>query len=667
MRFSLSFIKDSLDINIEPKKLVEVLTMAGMEVEHFEKIDNDWVFDIEVTTNRYDWLSIVGIANEIAAVTHKKLNIPKIKLIKSPAMKEKKIVIEDLKDCPYYIGRIIKGISMAESPKWLKEKVDHCGVSLISNCVDITNYCMLKWGNPLHAFDLDKLEGDVYIRRAKNKEKFIGIDDKERELSTDNLVIADQKKVIALAGVIGGKNTEVDQNTKNIFLEAAIFSPLTVRKSRKAAGLDTDSSYRFERMVHPDCLEYASQEASDLIEKIAQGKFSGYKASGKKPANKRNSVTVSLKHLNAYLGVDFSSTQVKKILSNLGFSTAKSSKEKMTFLSPQLRLDIKRDVDIYEEVSRIYGYNNIKNTLPFLLTCEKRNLKTNDLGKLYDFKNDIRKFIASLGLKEIITYSLDSSEDLAKLGQKDLITLSNPMRSQENVLRPSLLLSMIKASVRNLNRNQSDLKFFELGNSYRTTTKDFTESSNLAFSLTGKIDEFFYLKKTVCDLLNFINQPNIEFKVSQKENFTNALAISLNNQELGFLGKLDQSIKKEFDIKEDLFFAEFDLYTLLNLKSEKFYKPFSPYPAVFRDISLAIEKSKNFSQVEKIIKEKGSNIVEIIVIDTYKGKGLPDGSTGLTVRVYYQSFEATLVSAEVDSIHNLIREALSCEEGITLR
>ena len=673
MRFSLNFIKEFLDIDADTEKLVEILTQAGMEVEHYQKAGNDWIFDIEVTTNRYDWLSLVGIAREIAAClpagqagVHKRFSLPSVKLVKKPLLVSPRIVIENPKDCPYYIGRVIRGSKIAASPGWLRDRVANCGLSVISNAVDITNYCMLKWGNPLHVFDLDKIEGSIYIRRAKSGEKFIGIDEKERSLTTENLVIADDKKVIALAGIMGAKNTAVSPSTRNIFLEAAIFSPISIRRSRRSVGLDTDSSYRFERMVHPDCLEYASQEAADKIVELCLGAFDGYATAGKKPSAKQQKLTIDLDHMNRYLGQEFSPVKVKSILANLGFSLIKTTGQKMTLLAPQLRLDVKREVDVYEEFSRVYGYNNIRTSIPFLVPQEKRALSTGPLGKLYRFKNDLRVLMASVGLREAVTYSLESSAELAQLGVKDCISLSNPMRSQEDVLRPTLLLSLLKACRYNLNRGNNSPRFFEIADVYAKAGRSFQEACVLAMAACGDQEEFFRLKQAVEEMFGVLFSGKIVFSVEARVNFPDALKITVDGQVYGFLGKLDSSIGASLDLKEDFYFGEFDAGLLYAGCQEKVLRRFSAYPAVYRDISALFASGKKFKDAETLIRSTAGNVNHLDVIDSYRGKDLPAGSQALTIRVFYQADDRTLTSAEVDEIHTKVRAELE-RAGIGLR
>ncbi|MDD5194527.1 MAG: phenylalanine--tRNA ligase subunit beta [Candidatus Omnitrophica bacterium] len=660
MRFSLNFINEFIKVEMPAEKLASSLTMAGMEVEHFEKIGSDWVFDIEVTSNRYDWLSMIGIAREIAACMHKRFIIKYPQIIKKPLIKERAIFIENSKDCPLYIARSIRNVNVKEPPDIIRERIVNCGVNTINNIVDITNYCMLTWGNPLHAFDEDKLEGNIYVRRAKNGERFIGIDDKERVLSCGNLVIADEKKVIALAGVMGAKNTEVSRQTKNIFLEAAIFSPVTIRRSRRLACLDTDSSYRFERKVFGDYLECASMAASNLIEKIAQGTLAGYREAGKKTAHTQKKLTISLSSLQNYLGDTFPKNKVTRILTSLDFKVKTIGVDILKVTVPAFRLDIEREVDIYEEFIRIYGYDNITAKLPFLL--EQKPKISN-----YHFKNELKYFLTTLGLKEIITYSICADKELEKAGFSKPVKLTNPLRLQENALRPSLLLGMMACVRYNINRAQENIRFFELANVYQHKDGSFCEDATLSLGVSLSRDSFSYLKGVVEELLKYLNISSWTLQEKSAPNFTSALSIVAGNQPVGSLGKLDESVKKEFELKEDLFFAQLDISCLLSARRRKLYKAFSPYPVINRDISIAFRYDIKFKEIEKIIRGSQAYIVDLRIVNTYEGKDLPKGYQAFTIRLFYQSSDKTLTSEEVDNLNTQIRNKLLEAEGVILR
>ena len=660
MKFSLNFIQEFLKIGLPPAELAKQLTMAGMEVESLDKSGSDWIFTIEVTTNRYDWLSMAGIAREIAAVLGKKIKIktPQVKL--KPLLLERKIIIADKEDCPYYIGRSLKGVGIGPSNQKLKSLISNCGLSSVNNVVDITNYCMLKWGNPLHAFDEDKLEGDIYVRRARQGESFIGIDAKVRVLNPENLVITDSKKIIALAGVIGAKNTEVDAATKNIFLEAAIFSPLTVRRSRRCACVETESSYRFERRVSPDYLEFASQEASQLIEEACRGTFKGAAYSGQKPKISKKTIAVNLTGLDDYLGAKIPAAKFKNILTNLGFNFKTAGKNEYLLLPPKQRFDIVGEVDVYEEASRIYGYEKILPQIP----CLRKNIGITAPGKdIYCFNNELAEYLAYLGFKEITSYSIEGSG----LGPDNPIEILNPLRKEENILRQSLLSGMIKAIAHNLNRSQSGLRFFEIAHVYANDKKQLRESGVLALGVSGKEEEFFLLKGAVEKILRYVSDEPFDFKTESQPFFNAGLSIISKGRALGFLGKLNQRIKKQFDLEEEVFFAQLSLEELIKLSGEKKYKPISQYPVVWRDISIALKKAVPFKEVEKTIRARCKHLADLRIVDIYQGKNIPQGTAAFTLRIFYQSADKTLTAQEVDVFHNEARSALSQISGLTLR
>lgn len=666
MKFSLNFIQEFLKVNLPPEQLAKKLTMAGMEVEGFEKSGSDWIFNIEVTTNRHDWLSIAGIAQEIAAILGKNLRIKSPQDKKQPLLLERKVIIESNQDCSYYLGRSIKGVNIGPGSQKIQSLVVNCGLASINNVVDITNYCMLKWGNPLHAFDQDKLEGNIYVRRAKKNEFFIGIDGKERVLDKENLVIADSKKIIALAGVIGSKNTEVDDSTKNIFLEAAIFSPLTVRRSRRRAGVDTESSYRFERRVSPEYLEFASQEATRLIKEIAGGVLKGVTKAGQKPKISPKKINISLNGLETYLGVKVPEEKFKTIIASLGFKFQAKAKGQYLLFPPLQRFDLIREVDVYEEVSRIYGYEKIPPQIPFLRKA--MDSRVVDRGKdIYRFNSELADYLARLGFKEIISYSLQGREELGSNSTLLGIEIINPLRKQENSLRFSLLTGMIKSLGHNLNRSQSGLQFFEVAHIYLNDRKGFSELPALALGRSGKQDEFFLLKGAVEKVLQYASVQIFEFREEKLPFFSDGLTILSKGKVLGFLGKLDQETVKRFSLKEDLFFAQLNLEELAKISGEKRYKPISPYPAVWRDISIALKKQVSFKEVEEVIKARCKHLVDLRIVGFYQGKNIPAQTTAFTLRIFYQSTDKTLTAQEVDIFHNDARQALSQIKGLELR
>jgi phenylalanyl-tRNA synthetase beta chain len=667
MDFSFNFIKQFVDIKNSAQDVAERLTLAGLEVENLEKVSDDWVFSAEVTTNRYDWLSIVGIAQEVAAVLGKKIKLDYPRIKTTSKTTKKKILIDDLDDCPYYLASQIEKVKVKQSPAWLKKLLINSKLTSVNNIVDITNYCMLKWGNPLHAFDLDKIEGDIHIRKAKDKEEFIGIDQKQRTLFPENLVIADSKKVIALAGIMGAKNTEVTTNSKNIFLEAAKFSPTTIRRSRRAIGLDTESSYRFERRVSESFLEYASGEATNKILKLGEGEFTGRRKVGKKTEAKPKQIIVRLSKMKNYLGADFKVGEVKRILTSLNFKVKKDSSDKIKVKPALSRFDIEKEVDVYEEFARIYGYNKIKPKIPFIEKALKTNPVLEKEENSWKFKNKIRDFAALLGFSEIITYSTENKDELSLLSEEEGLGLKNPLRSQENSLRPTLFLGMIKSIRHNLNRGKENLTFFEIADKYKKKDNNkVDENTFLSLGASGDSQKFFLLKGAVLEILDYLN---INYLINQTKRMCarNALEIKVKDKTIGFIEKLDEALKKKFSLKEDLFLAELDLKLLEKFKQDIKFESFSKFPVVWRDISLAIDKNTKFENIQKIIEEGSQHLSELKIVDTYQGKNLPKDYFGFTLRFFYQSREKTLNSDQVDSYHNQIREKLHNKEGIILR
>lgn len=661
MKFSLNFIKEFFDPKMSADMIADKLTMSGLEVEYLEQVKGDWVFDIEVTTNRYDWMSMFGIAREIATVCGKKfdLALPEAKLVDKIDID---IKIENKKDCPVYIARLIKDVKVKQSPCWLTERVQNSGIKTINNVVDATNYCMLKWGTPLHAFDADKVEGQIVVRRAKEGEKFLGLDDKERILTKENLVIADKEKVIALAGVIGGKNSEVDENTQNILLEAAIFSPLTVRYSRRAAAVNTESSYRFERAVFGEVLNGSSSEAAEMICNLAKGKFVGFKKQGCEPQRKQKSIFVSSEKLNDYVGQEIDIDIVKEILFNIGCIFEKEEKDSIgKVMPPPLRLDMEYDVDLFEEITRLYGYDKIEPKLPFIETRVERDV-------LYETKKLLRNFCSNLGLYETITFSLTSDKTLEKLQEKDFISLTNPLRSQENVMRTTLLPGAMEAVKYNLNQKNSPIKLFEIADIYWKNQKETKESCMLSMTVSDKAKSFFFLKAAVENILKLFNINEYSFKAEERNNLLNCLTVKSNGKELGYLGKVNKDVQEFFECEEEVFYCQLNINELAAEKQEKKYQPFSRYPAAFRDISFLIEKKSKtkFSDLEKIIiTTVKNNLSDYKIIDEYKPKN--SSEVIYTLRVSYQSKEQTLTSQEVEAINVKLRQSFTKLNGVVLR
>ena len=683
MRVSYNWLRDYVDINISAQKLAQVLTMAGLTVDSIEKKLGDSVLDIEITSNRPDWLSYIGIAREVAAITGKKLKMPSAAGIRGEGARQGArgkvtVKVEDKKLCPRYTARIIRNVKVGASPGWLKKKIEAAGLRPVNNIVDITNFCLFETGEPMHAFDLDNLSGGaVIIRKAAKGEKIIAIDGAERLLDESMLVIADSALPAAIAGVMGGLKTEVGNQTKDILLEAAYFDPISIRRTSRLLALSTESSYRFERKVDIDNIQYASDRAARLILEIAGGEMGEFIDTGKIRHDKR-AISLRYERLNKVTGVDIPPSKTRSILTSLGARVKSLSRSALKLEAPFFRHDLQSEIDLIEEVARVYGYGNIPETIPQIV--EKGARLPFDMA----VDNKIREILTSLGLSEIITYSLLSKPLLlkAKISDADVIEIKNPLSAEQEVMRPSSIAGMLNSIRHNINRKTKSLRLFELGNVYFKEGADvFKEKRNLSMGVTGL--EFtgwtdksrgvtlFDLKGVVETL--FLSLGVVEFSTREVKDDTFSPAacssIEVKGEPLGIIGEIDPEVLDNFDIKDRVYLAEIDCEKLLGFVSlEKQFKEPPKYPSVVRDISIVVDKNISNGQVISSIKETAGRILkDAQLIDRYRGVQIPDGKTGLTYRLEYQDLKRTLLDLDVQEVHFRVVRALENNLGARLR
>jgi len=677
MRISYNWLKEYVDLKESAEDLSEMLMSAGLPTESIENVGGDKVLEVEVTANRPDWLSYVGVAREIAAITGRKLKIPAAG--KSDASGQKpgvNIKIEDKELCPRYTARIIRNIKVGESPAWLKARLEAMGLRPVNNIVDITNFCLFETGEPMHAFDLDKLSGsEVIVRRAKKGEKILTIDGVERTLENSMLVIADGSKPVAIAGVMGGLNTEVNYSTKNILLEAAYFEPISIRRTSRKLALSSDSSYRFERRVDISNITYSSDRASDLICQMAGGKAEKLIDIGAKPA-KFKPVTLNMDKLDAVLGHSIPLAKAKKILISLGLKSKTSSKGKLSLEAPHFRYDLKDEVDLIEEVARIYGYNKIPSTIPSIFAQPERMS-----SDMYVLKK-VRAAFAGLGFDEIITYSLLSKKLIQNtaLSAEDSVCISNPLSIEQEAMRPSLVPGMLSAVVWNINRRSKDLKLFEIGHVYGKSGSGFTEKQYLGACITGEMSNwaggtrdysFFDLKGALEALFDSIGIKNILFTSARDCRFSDAscASIELAGENIGIMGEIDAGVLGEFDIKSPVYVCEICLDKMrLHSKTKNRFEALPKYPSVLRDISIVADKDTPNQKMEYVIKESAGGVLkDVKLVDKYSGKQIPAGKISLTYRLEYQNPAKTLEDKEVSETTSKILQALESELGAKLR
>ncbi|MBI4846061.1 MAG: phenylalanine--tRNA ligase subunit beta [Candidatus Omnitrophica bacterium] len=682
MKISYKWLKEYVDIKASAEEVIEKLTFAGLEVGDKKKINNDVVFDIEITSNRPDWLSHIGIARELAALFNAK--IKKVKADTKKAItensKEFSISIEDKKACSRYVGRLIKNVKIAPSPKWIEQPLTNISSRLINNGADITNFCLHETGQPLHAFDFDKLEGaKIIVRRAKKGETITTIDGVKRELDESILVISDAKKPVAVAGIMGGIDTEVTQDTKNILLESAYFDPVTIRRASRKLGLSTESNYRFERKVDFENVLFSSNRAALLFKEVTGADISLEPVDKNYGKKETRAIKFDCANIKRLIGAEITLKQTQAILTALGFEVEKTAKKGVLKVTvPSFRNDVLIEEDLIEEVVRIWGYDKVEPSMPVLTAHVEPAY-----SKQYSYKQKIRQIMIGLGMDEAVTYSLLSRKNLVDsyTVPDDLVTLINPLSHEQQYMRSSLLASFLKVINTNFSRRSKEMKIFEIGKVYGKAIDSFDEYEVLSIALCGKRFQnwqghskeldFFDIKGIVEVLLDTLGikyefkQPILEFYSPEE-----SLGIIVEgNVCAGHFGKLDKKMLKHFDITNDVYFAELNITTLVdNAKTAYKFSSLAKYPSSSRDVAIVVNNSVSAKDALSIIREvSGSLAVNIELFDVYTGDQVPDNHKSLAFSIEYQSKEATLTEEQITATHTAVQDALLKRLNASLR
>ncbi|NQU73556.1 MAG: phenylalanine--tRNA ligase subunit beta [Candidatus Omnitrophica bacterium] len=678
MKISYNWLKEYVGVKNSAKQVAQWLTMAGLEVTSLEEKGKDSVLEIEVTTNRPDWLSVIGVAREVSAVTGKQLKVPKTPNLLPITNRDKqiKVEVEDKLLCPRYTARIVDGVRVGPSPDWLKARLEAVGVRPVNNVVDITNFCLLESGQPLHAFDYDKLSGQkIVVRKAKKGERMLTIDNVQRELDNEMLVITDEKRPIAIAGVMGGLDTEVTESTKTVLIESACFDPISVRRTQRKLVLTTDSSYRFERGIDLEGVALASNRAAKLMVELCGGKIGIVKDVGIKAA-KTNILKLSLNKTNKILNLELTPIAAKRILESLGLKVS-GAQEKLRVEAPSFRKDLKREEDLIEEITRIYGYDKIPTTIPMMVGHSKRKEFQRKISEL------ARRVMVSEGMEEVVNYSLVGREDLKKIAalEDSIIAIKNPASNQQEVMRTSLIPGILNAAKFSINRKVEDFGIFELSNVY-SISKDRKrqEEQNLCILMSGRAKndwrqktntDFFELKGVVETLLENLGINNYEFSNSAPQIFypERSAVISVNKNEVGVIGELKKSVLSNFDIKKEVFLCEIKFGKLIEFVNvEKRFTTLAKFLPATRDISLIIEKDVPAMALADVIKESGGELLTgVELFDEYFGGQIPAGKRGLTFSVQYLAKDEQLTENQIEKVHNKIKEALVAKFKAVIR
>ncbi|MFC1657785.1 phenylalanine--tRNA ligase subunit beta [Candidatus Omnitrophota bacterium] len=680
MKVTYNWLKDFVDIRIPAETLAEKLTMAGHEVVRLEPRDGDVVLEFEITSNRPDLLSVIGIARETAAIIGRKLK-PHTGYSKPVSAKESRtsrvhdsaskffIKVEDKRDCPLYTARVIQDVKVGPSPAWLKKRLELVGLRSVNNIVDITNYVLMETGQPLHAFDLNRLQGNgIFVRRAKPSETIILIDGQKCELSQEMLVIADSQKPVAIAGIMGGADCEVGKKSSAILLEAAVFDPIITRRASRLLGISSESSYRFERGVDAGFLESAVGLAQGLIVQLAGGQPVIYRksASGKQATKK----TVALKcsEIKRILGRDYTKREIKQTLSGLSFSMRQQSGKTYKVCIPSFRPDINQPVDLIEEIARISGYDQIPSCLPRIIP------QGAEVYSSWIKTRQVKNILISQGLNEAVTYSLLSRRLVDEFGypEAEIMTVANPLSSEQEVLRPGIIPGLINCIAYNLNQRRRDIRLFEVGDIFRNNREEpFLEIAYCAKKDEG--EEISWLRGLLELLCQRMGIPKAKYKFRAQAHpayyFEDiSLSLEVDNKLCASAGRIKPSILKPFDIKDVVFAAALNLKVLFSAMDKmKIYEKRPLYPGVTRDISIMLKENISFEDIiTKILSLGIKPLSEIKYSDKFDGSQIPTGFKSLTISCIYRAKDRTLTAEEVDAFQqkviDVLRTAFSAQQ-----
>ena len=643
---------------------------------------DDEVLELGLTPNRADCLSMLGVAYEVAAILGREVKLPEIDLqpVNEKATDYITVKVEANEDNPLYAAKVIKNVKIGPAPLWMQTRLMSAGIRPHNNVVDITNYILLEYGQPLHAFDYDRLGSkEILVRRAQDGEKFTTLDDVERTLTSDHLVITNGTEPVALAGVMGGANSEVSADTTTVLLEAAYFTGGTVRKASKDHGLRSEASARFEKGVDPNRVRAAGERAAYLMAKYAGGEVLEGASEVDTLTVEPAVVSITLEKINSVIGTNLTVSEVEAIFERLQF-TVTSEDETITVTAPTRRGDIKIEEDLIEEVARLYGYDNIPKTLP---------IGSATPGKLSDYQEKrriVRQYLEGAGLYQAVTYSLTSEEKAAQfaLEKRDFIRLAMPMSEDRSILRLSIMPQLLEVLKYNSARQNDSLAVYETGAVFLANGNEVLpeEQEHLAGAITGlwhshswqgekKAVDFYVLKGILEGLFAKLGlTESMTYVQAKVENMHpgRTAEIHLNGERIGFVGQVHPTMQKELDLK-DTYVFELSLKAILEEATTSLrYSGIPRFPSITRDIALVVEKETVAGVLQDIIQTAGGKLLkEVNVFDLYEGERMEEGKKSIAYSLKYMDPERTLTDEEVTKVHTQVLEALKNQAGAVLR
>ncbi|KUG04924.1 phenylalanyl-trna synthetase beta chain [hydrocarbon metagenome] len=683
MGVSINWLKEYIDIDWTAEELAHRLTMAGIGIEGVEAADSDVIMDLDLTPNRGDCLGMINLAREVSALNGQPLRIPQVKISENRENINDYIKVEiDAPDlCPRYAARLVKNVEVKPSPEWMQNVLLRSGIRPISNIVDVTNYVMLETNQPLHAFDYDLLgkEKKIVVRKAEYQENFTTLDDVERELDLDSLVITDGIRPVALAGVMGGLNTEISDDTRDVLIESANFLNTNIGRTSKKQGLRSDSSVRFEKGVDPNGVIYAVNRAAQLMQELAGGEV--VKGICDVYPGQKDPLIINLRpdRVNYLLGTELRHNEIKGYLEKLKFKV-KDRKDYLAVEVPTYRPDISMEVDLIEEVARLYGYNNIPDTLPL-------GINQGGLTDYQRFRDQIKEVMSSY-FYEVINYSFISPQLFDRIllptdsSLRNVIQIANPLSEEQSVMRTLLLPGILENVSRNMARRNQNLNFFEMGAVYYPSDDRLPdEKLKLGAVVAGRVDlnwlknqvpmDYYYLKGIVEILFRELGIKDYIFKGQELPGYHpgRTACIICKGQEIGVIGEVHPLVMDNFDISDKACAFELDVETMFKLKGQKtMMEQIAKYPAVERDIAILIGQDVKASEAIAVIKASEPELLQdVIVFDIYTGEQVPEGYKSAAFRLTFQSMERTLKEEDINSLVDAILSSLQEQVQARLR
>ncbi len=677
MQISYNWLKDYCKHELPAHVLAEKLSHAGMCVETYEPRDGDWMLDVEVTSNRPDCLSHLGLAREVAAMTGTETTSPPIQseITQAEDFREyADVLVESTDLCPHYTARVIKNVTVGPSPEWMQQRLITCGLRPVNNIVDITNYVLLESGQPMHAFDLAKIhQRKLIVRNAREGEKITTIDGTECSLSDNMCVIADARGAIAVAGIMGGINSEINGNTTDVLLESARFSPPDVRRTARKLGLSSDSSYRFERGVDPENVERASRRAAELMSELAGGIIVPGLADLQYDNITATEVSLRLDRLSKVLGIAVSNEKVKSIFTGLGLNIIDETDSAIKVSAPPRRPDLTREIDLIEEVVRIYGYDKIPETTHIPVSIAPQSKK-----ELCERK--IKRLLAGYGFCELVTSSLITPQAPAQTTQPWFngrpIALRNPVSTDKTHLRLTNMGNFLSAKNYNNSHKVSRVNLFEIGKIYLPNDDTYQEQPTEKRCLTMLSDRdngFFELKGILENILAalYITSDRPAEKPEQLGVFETGKSLNfyLDNVILGCVGICSSKLAASLDLANAPALMELDFDLLLEYASiEPHLRPLPKFPNVRRDIAVVVDESLHWSDIESCVHANApEELEELVFVDIYRGKQIPDNKKSVTISMSFRAADRTLRSEEGDKFRDKVLGSLKEAYGAYMR